>query len=126
MANKAKPATGGIGALVGLLLFGACAIAVAHDDNDDKSSSTTSVSTPTRPAEEQAALDAVTPACSETPDKLDAEAAKTVELLEEKGVDDETTVTVLQHLRQSIPDGAPVMNCSTVLAPYITMRTGGR
>jgi hypothetical protein len=80
---------------------------------------------PTIAADEQQALDAVSPACSETPDKLDAEASKTVELLAEKGVHDETTVTVLRHLRQSIPASAPVMNCATVLAPYITMRTGG-
>jgi hypothetical protein len=75
-------------------------------------------------AAEQQALDAVSPACSETPDKLDAEASKAVELLAEKGVHDETTLTVLQHLRQSIPVGAPVMDCATVLGPYITMRTG--
>lgn len=77
------------------------------------------------PADEQAALDDVAPACSETPDKLDAEAAKAVELLAEKGIHDETTVTVLRHLRDSIPVGVPVMNCTTVLGPYISMRTGG-
>jgi hypothetical protein len=82
---------------------------------------TTSV-VPQRPADEQAALDAVSPACSESAVALDAEAAKAVELLGERGVHDETTVTMLQHLRESIPDGAPILKCSDQLATYITLR----
>jgi hypothetical protein len=122
---ESKPSTagGGIATLVLLLILGGgCAIALHN--SDDKSSPSTPAA-PTRPADEQEALDAVALACSETPDKLDAEASKTVELLAEKGVHDETTVTVLQHLRKSIPDNAPIMDCTTVLGPYIMIRAGG-
>jgi hypothetical protein len=77
------------------------------------------------PTDEQAALDAVSPACTESPDKLDAEAAKAVELLADSGVHDETTVTMLRHLRESIPDGAPRMDCAQVLGAYIRLRSNG-
>lgn len=78
-----------------------------------------------RPTDEQAALDAVSPACTESPDKLDAEAAKAVELLADEGVHDETTVTMLRHLRQSIPDSAPRMDCAQMLGVYVQLRSHG-
>jgi len=79
------------------------------------------------PADEMVALNALHPGCQEDYPKLDAEAKKALELMQRNGVTDETTLTVLQHLRQSIPPGTPDMNCANQLGAYVTLRgNGGR
>jgi len=40
-------------------------------------------------------------------------------------VKDETALTVLQHLRQSLPPGIPDMNCANQLGAYVTLRGNG-
>jgi len=89
--------------------------------------STTAAPTTTSsfPADETTALNALHPGCQEDNPKLDAEAKKTLELMQKKGVKDETVLTVLQHLRQSIPPGTPDMNCANQLGAYVTLRGNG-
>lgn len=92
-------------------------------------SSTTGNSEPSYSPQEQAALDALHGKCRVDgdggDDKLYAEAQETNTLLRKDGVTDETTLTVLQHLRQSIPDGAPELQCSELLADYEQLRAHG-
>ena len=77
------------------------------------------------PADEQAALDSLRGACGLPPGvSLTDEAQNTVDMLAKNGITDETVTSVLQHLRESIPAGAPVMQCSELLADYATLRIG--
>ncbi len=110
-------------------------IVISIASNSGGSKSTTAATTspaPTSmttsfPAAEMAALNALHPGCQEDYPKLDAEAKKALELMQRNGVTDETTLTVLQHLRQSIPPGTPDMNCANQLGAYVTLRgNGGR
>ncbi|KZM70746.1 hypothetical protein [Nocardia terpenica] len=87
--------------------------------------STPAVAAPRYSPDEQAALTSLHGACREDDDKLYAEAKKANELMIDSGVRDETTLSVLQHLRQSIPQDSPVMGCSEVLATYVTVRAHG-
>ncbi|MCW2690872.1 MAG: hypothetical protein JWR37_5762 [Mycobacterium sp.] len=103
---------------VGVALLGGCT-------GNSGPSVDQSAAAPSRPADEQAALDAVAPACQEDPEKLDAEAKNAAQILAERGVNDETVVTMLRHLRQSIPDSAPVLPCVQNLAVYIQLRAPG-
>ncbi|MFD6357959.1 hypothetical protein [Nocardia tengchongensis] len=94
-------------------------------DTDTSAPQTTSAAAPKYAADEQAALDALHGACSENDGKLYAEAKRTNELLQKGGVTDETTLTVLQHLRDSLPEGTQAMKCSDVLGSYVVLRTKG-
>jgi len=124
MAQNASPAASAIGVLVAVFIFGAgCTAMVMHHDDSSSGPVSITPTTPVLPSDEQQALDAVSGDCTETPSKLDAEAAKTVDLLDQNGVVDETTATVLQHLKKSIPESAPVMDCSQLLAVYIQLRS---
>lgn len=82
----------------------------------------------TFPADEQAALDSLAGACVPSTDypKMDAEAKAANVELQKGGINDETTTSVLVHLRQSIPAGAPkTMQCSEILADYVVLRIHG-
>jgi len=88
-------------------------------------SATGPTTTTSFPADEMVALNALHPGCQEDYPKLDAEARKALEIMQRNGVKDETTLTVLQHLRQSIPGGIPDMNCANQLGAYVTLRGNG-
>ncbi|WP_157514393.1 hypothetical protein [Nocardia concava] len=126
-------ASGGSGKKAGCLfpLLGIVAIVVlvgqcgSHEDSKSSDRSPASTATARFTPDEQAALDALHGACREDDTKLDAEAKKANELLQQADIHDETTVTVLQHLRGSLPDSAPVMNCAEILGAYITLREKG-
>lgn len=77
------------------------------------------------PSSYQTALDALTPKCKQTPKRLAAIANAMVEDLQKNGVTDETEYSVLVHLNQSIPGGAPKMDCQGIAAAYLTEREGG-
>ena len=72
---------------------------------------------------EQAAIDRLHPGCTESGPALGREAGRALQLLQQHGVTDETVLTVLVHLRDSIPPGVPDMNCADVLGAYISLRT---
>ena len=42
--------------------------------------------------------------------------------LEQNSIHDETRLTVLQHLRDSIPSGSFKLDCRSVLAAYLVLR----
>jgi len=111
-----------------LLLFVVIGIASGGSKSATTASTTTTAAAPTTtsfPADETAALNALHPGCLEDSPKLDAEAKKALEIMQRNGVKDETTLTVLQHLRQSIPPGTPDMNCANQLGAYVTLRGNG-
>ncbi|MEC3919310.1 hypothetical protein [Nocardia sp. CDC160] len=97
----------------------------SHENSKSSDRPPASTATARFSPDEQAALDALHGACREDDAKLDAEAKKANELLQQAGIHDENTVTVLQHLRGSLPDSAPVMNCAEILGAYITLREKG-
>lgn len=79
---------------------------------------------PTYPADEQAALTALHNACNENDAQLDTMAGNTVDIFEKNGVTNETKLTVLQHLRDSIPEGTK-LDCDKQLVAYVQLRAPG-
>jgi len=75
-------------------------------------------------AQYQSALDALKPYCKENEASLAAEIHETWKLLEQSNIKDETNLTLLQHIQQSIPSNAPVEDCSQVMGAYVTLRQG--
>jgi 3-oxoacyl-ACP reductase-like protein len=86
------------------------------------SSGAPAASAPTYSTAEQAALDALHPGCTQDDATLDRFANNALGLLEKAGIHDETKLTVLQHLRQSIPASSPSMDCQQMLGAYVTLR----
>lgn len=72
----------------------------------------------------QHALDALAPKCKQDEQHIAGIANGTLEDLQKNGVTDETELSVLQHLDQSIPKGAPRMDCVGIAASYATLREG--
>lgn len=72
----------------------------------------------------QHALDALAPKCKQDEQHIAGIANSTLEDLQKNGVTDETELSVLQHLDQSIPKGAPRMDCAGIAASYATLREG--
>lgn len=72
----------------------------------------------------QHALDALAPKCKQDEQHIAGIANSTLEDLQKNGVTDETELSVLQHLDQSIPKGAPRMDCVGIAASYATLREG--
>ncbi|MFD9615063.1 hypothetical protein ACFWWS_37450, partial [Streptomyces sp. NPDC059083] len=111
-------------AAVPIIAFTSCG---SHDSATGGTSTpqTTSAAAAKYSADEQAALDALRGACREDDGKLYVEAKRANELMQKAGINDETTLTVLQHLRDSLPADAPTMDCAGVLAEYTMLREKG-
>lgn len=75
-------------------------------------------------ADYQAAFNRVAPKCTQTAAQLPAMVEATHKILTDGGVTDETGLTVLQHLGDSIPAGSGPQDCVQLLAAYATLRTG--
>lgn len=61
--------------------------------------------------------------CNEQGVGLANEVGEVLKLLKKGGVDDETRLTVMQHMAASVPQGQK-MGCADVGAAYVTLRTG--
>lgn len=72
-------------------------------------------------AQYQTALDGLRPLCTEPEDKIAAEIWASWQDLEKNGVTDETNLTLIGHIKDSVPDGT-VVNCQGVMAAYLTLR----
>ena len=72
----------------------------------------------------QTALDLLAPKCTQDEYNIAALAYATYNDLVKNGVKDETRLTVLQHLNQSIPDSLGKTDCGQMLAAYATLREG--
>lgn len=70
------------------------------------------------------ALDALAPHCTESHYRLAAVTNATLEDLQKNGVTDESELSVLQHLKTSVPSTAGRTNCTSVAAAYATLREG--
>lgn len=77
------------------------------------------------PSSYQTVLNDLTPKCKQTPKQVAALTYAMVEDLQKNGVNDETEYSGLVHLNQSIPAGAPRMDCQDIAAAYVTEREGG-
>jgi hypothetical protein len=75
-------------------------------------------------ADYQAAIGKATAKCTNDPAKIPAMIEATDGILTKDGITDETALTLLNHLDQSIPDGTAPMDCVGVLAAYATLREG--
>jgi hypothetical protein len=60
--------------------------------------------------------------CKEKGVGLANEVGEVLKLLKESGVHDETRLTVMQHMTQSIPAGQK-MSCADIGGAYVTLRT---
>lgn len=63
--------------------------------------------------------------CQEQGIGLGNEVGAILKLLKDKNVNDETRLTVMQHLADSIP-GPQKMSCAEMGGAYVTLRTGGQ
>jgi hypothetical protein len=63
--------------------------------------------------------------CQEQGVKLGNEVGAILGLLQKGNVTDETRLTVMQHVAQSIPPGQK-MGCADIGAAYVTLRTNGQ
>lgn len=73
---------------------------------------------------ERDSTNALAAKCTEDAAKVHAEARKTLSMLNDAGIHDETVITVLQHVDGSIPDSAPKMSCGEMFAAYLRLREG--
>lgn len=135
--------------LAGVLLFGGCTAYFAIDgnakDNAASSSAGNSDGTPaaapatsatassaqmladldgdTSPVGDyQAVLDALAPKCTQDEYHIAALGYSGYNDLAKNGVHDETRLTVLQHLDQSIPASLGKTDCVGMMAAYLTLR----
>ena len=77
----------------------------------------------TQPASDyQAALDALAPKCTEDETFIAGLGNSGYDDLAKNGIHDETRLTVLQHLNESIPDGLGKTDCGQMLAAYLVLR----
>lgn len=97
-------------------------IAVAGCSSTGTGSKSAATTAATYPADEQAALNALHPACVDSDAKLDLYASNALGLLVKAGITDETKLSVLQHLRQSMPASSAGMKCDEQLGAYVTLR----
>ena len=71
----------------------------------------------------QRAIDALSAKCSNPPDNIPNIVQGTLKVLNDGGVHDETNMSVLQNLSDSLPEGAPKMDCVDIGGVYVTLRT---
>ena len=62
--------------------------------------------------------------CTEQGVPLANEVHATLGLLQKAKITDETHLTVMQHIAQSIPAGSPKMSCADIAGAYVTLREG--
>jgi len=60
--------------------------------------------------------------CNNPPDKLVLYVGNTLNVLQSKGVNDETRFTLLRHLAASVPAGVGPMDCLEIAGAYTTLR----
>lgn len=77
-------------------------------------------------ADYQAAIDALRPKCKDQSDaQMQGVARGVAKIYREHNITDEDELGILQHVAQSVPDGAPQMDCNEQAGVYATLRTGG-
>jgi hypothetical protein len=64
--------------------------------------------------------------CTEQGVPLANEMHATLGPLQKANINDETHLTVMQHVAASIPAGSPKMGCADIAAAYVTLREGGQ
>jgi len=62
--------------------------------------------------------------CKDAPIRLSDYTVKAQQLLAKEG-EDESLLSIIGHVNQSIPGSAPRMPCDSVFAAYVTLRTAG-
>lgn len=72
----------------------------------------------------QRALDSLAPKCTQDREHIAGIANATLQDLQKNGVTDESELSVLQHLGQSIPAGSSRTDCVSIAAAYATLREG--
>jgi hypothetical protein len=60
--------------------------------------------------------------CKEQGVGLGNEVGAVLKLLQKANINDETQLTVMQHLAASIPAGSPKMSCADIGGAYVTLR----
>jgi hypothetical protein len=70
----------------------------------------------------QAALDSLEPFCTEDEATLAGEVWSSWNDLQKNGVSDETNLSLIGHIKESIPQGAVPTDCRQVMAAYLVMR----
>lgn len=73
----------------------------------------------------QAALDALGPKCTQDEAHIAGLGDAGYQDLVKNGVTDETRLTVLQHLSDSLPAGMGKTDCASVLSAYLVLREQG-
>lgn len=75
-------------------------------------------------AREQAALDSLSMKCREGESRLSDFAANSMQIMEkDKGIN-ESTLSILHHVKSSIPKALGVTRCQDIFAAYVTIREG--
>lgn len=72
----------------------------------------------------QRALDALAPKCTQDRQRIAGIGNATLQDLQKNGVTDESELSVLQHLNDSLPAGSPRTDCVSIAAAYATLREG--
>lgn len=72
----------------------------------------------------QRALDALAPKCTQDRKSIAGIGNATLEDLQKNGISDETELSVLEHLDESLPAGSPRTDCVSIAAAYATLREG--
>ena len=72
----------------------------------------------------QRALDALAPKCTQDRKNIAGIGNATLQDLQKNGITDETELSVLEHLNQSLPAGTPRTDCVSIAAAYATLREG--
>lgn len=62
--------------------------------------------------------------CQEQGVGLGNEVGAVLKLLQKNGINDETQLSVMQHMAASIPAGSSKMSCANVGGAYVTLREG--
>ena len=73
----------------------------------------------------QTALDGLKQLCKEDEDKLAGEIWASWTDLEKNHVTDETNLTLIRHIKDSIDPSIAPTNCSAIMATYLTLRESG-
>jgi len=76
-------------------------------------------------ADYQAALDALAPKCTQDETHIAGLGDAGYNDLVKNGINDETRLTVLQHLDQSIPASLGKTDCTSMLSAYLVLREQG-
>jgi len=72
----------------------------------------------------QQVLDQLTPKCNEDEYTLASYVFATLADLRKNNIDDETELSVLQHLNESLPDIGQKTECKQIAAAYLVLREG--